>query len=245
MLVALPAPLLASLLLAAQPPRTAAPTTPAPARAEAPVPADPVPVPADLAVSGVVVGPTPERSSAILLAGGRTRTVGVGETAFGGRLVSVTAAAVALDFGGKVVELRVPATAVAAALPRPAAPPARPALPAGAPPEDPETPAREMNRAEVQRRLGEEIPRILAETAVAPVMEEGRVVGVQVTRLPEGSLLTDAGLRTGDVLTRINDTDIDGMGTLIGLWPRLQTATELRATVLRNGQTFSLLVTLR
>ena len=35
------------------------------------------------------------------------------------------------------------------------------------------------------------------------------------------------------------------MGTLIGLWPRLQTATELRAVVLRNGQPFSLLVSLR
>ena len=102
-----------------------------------------------------------------------------------------------------------------------------------------------MNRAEVQRRLGDEIPRILAETAVVPVMEEGRVVGVQVTRLPEGSLLTDAGLRTGDVITRINDTDIDGMGTLIGLWPRLQAATELRATVVRNGQPISLLVSMR
>jgi type II secretory pathway component PulC len=102
-----------------------------------------------------------------------------------------------------------------------------------------------MSRVEVQRRLGEEIPRILAETAVAPVMEEGRVVGVQITRLPEGTLLGDAGLRAGDVLTRINGTDIDGMATLIGLWPRLQTATELRATVLRNGQPFALTVSLR
>jgi type II secretion system protein C len=204
----------------------------------------PAAAPKDLAVVGVVVGTTPERSSAILTSGGRTRTVAVGEGAFGGRLVSVSADGVALEFGGERVELRLP-TAVAAA-PRPPGPAGgRPALPAGAPPEDPETPAREMSRVEVQRRLGEEIPRILAETAVAPVMEEGRVVGVQVTRLPEGSLLTDAGLRTGDVLTRINGTEIDGMATLIGLWPRLQSASELRATVLRNGQPFSLLVSLR
>ena len=200
--------------------------------------------PRDLAVAGVVVGTTPERSSAILTSGGRTRTIALGESAFGGRLVSVTAAGVALEFGGTRVELRLPSEGTA--LPRPAGPsPAHPALPAGAPPEDPETPAREMSRVEVQRRLGEEIPRILAETAVAPVTEEGRVVGVQVTRLPEGSLLTDAGLRTGDVLTRINGTEIDGMATLIGLWPRLQSASELRATVLRNGQPFSLLVSLR
>jgi general secretion pathway protein C len=204
----------------------------------------PAAVPKDLAVTGVVVGATPERSSAILTSGERTRIVAVGESAFGGRLVSVSADAVALDFGGQRVELRLPTAA--AARPRPAgAVTGRPALPPGAPPEDPETPAREMSKVEVQRRLGEEIPRILAETAVAPVMEEGRVVGVQVTRLPEGSLLTDAGLRTGDVLTQINGTEIDGMGTLIGLWPRLQSATELRATVLRGGQPFSISVTLR
>ena len=208
-------------------------------------PLAPVPslAPNDLAVAGVVVGRTPERSSAILTSGGRTRVVAVGESAFGGRLVSVSADGVALEFGAERVALRLP-TATEAAPARPAAA-ARPSLPPGAPPEDPETPAREMSRAEVQRRLGEEIPRILAETAVVPVTEDGRVVGVQVTRLPEGSLLTDAGLRTGDVLTRINDTDIDGMATLIGLWPRLQNASDLRAVVRRGGQTFSLQVSLR
>jgi general secretion pathway protein C len=202
-------------------------------------------VPSDLAVAGVVVGRTPARSSAILASGGKTRVVAVGESAFGARLVSVAADAVILERDGERRELRLPTTVVASALPRPGRATARPALSAGAPPEDPETPAREMNRVEVQRRLGEEIPRILAETAVVPVMEEGRVVGVQVTRLPEGSLLTDAGLRTGDVLTRINDTEIDGMATLIGLWPRLQAASELRAVVVRNGQPFSILVSLR
>ena len=203
----------------------------------------PAAAPRDIAVAGVVVGTTPDRSSAILVSGGRTRVVAVGEAAFGGRLVAVGKESVTLEFGGERVELRLPAAAPA---PPPAAPfTARPALPPGAPPEDPQTPAREMSRVEVQRRLGDEIPRILAETAVAPVMEEGRVVGIQITRMPEGTLLGDAGLRAGDVLTRINGTDIDGMGTLIGLWPRLQNATELRATVLRNGQPFSLAVSLR
>ena len=211
--------------------------------AASPAVASPAP---DLAVAGVVVGSTPARSSAILTSGGKTRVVAVGESAFGARLVSVSAQAVLVERDGERREVRLPATVAASALPRPGgSATARPSLPAGAPPEDPETPAREMNRVEVQRRLGEEIPRILAETAVAPVMEDGRVVGVQVTRLPEGSLLTDAGLRTGDVLTRINDTEIDGMGTLIGLWPRLQTASELRAVVVRNGQPFSILVSLR
>jgi type II secretory pathway component PulC len=102
-----------------------------------------------------------------------------------------------------------------------------------------------LARAEVERRLGTEIPRILAETALAPVTEDGRVVGLAVTRLAEGTVLSDAGLRVGDVLTQINDTPIDGMASLIGLWPRLQGATELRAIVRRGGHPVSLSVTLR
>jgi type II secretion system protein C len=201
--------------------------------------------PADLAVSGVVV--RKDRSTAILSAGGKTRVVAVGDSAFGGRVVSITPEAVALEFGSQRVDLRLPTALQAPA--RPAAPAraaaAAPGVPAGMPPEDPATPAKSMERVEVQRRLGDEIPRILAETAVAPVMEDGRVVGVQLARLAEGSLLTDAGLRAGDVITQINGTEIDGMATLVGLWPRLQSATELRAVVTRNGQPISIVVALR
>jgi type II secretion system protein C len=204
--------------------------------------------PADLAVSGVVVRKTPERSTAILTSGGKTRVVAVGDLVFGGRLVAVGPEEVRLDFAGKAVVLRLPSERQAAArapVPSPASAAPAAAVPPGAPPEDPATPARTMQRAEVQRRLGDEIPRILAETAVTPVMEDGHVVGVQVARLAEGSLLTDAGLRAGDVITQVNGTTIDGMATLIGLWPRLQGATELRAVVTRNGQPVSLVVSLK
>jgi general secretion pathway protein C len=203
--------------------------------------------PADLAVSGVVLRDKAERSTVILSSGGKTRVVGIGDSAFGGRVVSITAEGVTLEFDGVRQVLRLPN---AADLPKQPAPlqPARAAAaaaPLGAPPEDPQTPARTMERAAVEKRLADEIPRILAETAVAPVMEDGRVAGVQLARIPEGSLLTDAGLRVGDVIRQINGTDIDGMGTLVGLWPRLQSATELRAVVVRNGQPVSIVVSLR
>jgi type II secretory pathway component PulC len=102
-----------------------------------------------------------------------------------------------------------------------------------------------MERREVERRLGEEVPRILAETTVAPVTEDGRVTGLALTRVPEGTLLTEAGLQAGDVLTRVNDTAVDGLPALMALWPRLQGATQLQAVVLRNGQPLSLTINLR
>jgi len=64
-------------------------------------------------------------------------------------------------------------------------------------------------------------------------------------RLPEGTLLTDAGLRPGDVLTSVNDVPIDSLSTLISLWPRLQSESDIRAVVLRNGQPVTLNVHLR
>jgi type II secretion system protein C len=204
-------------------------------------PAPEPPAPAIEAV-GVVRSPTPGRSVAILRSAGRTRVVAVGESAFGARLTAIGVETVTLERDGRPLELRL-ASLPSAPAPPPRAVAAAPA--AGQPPEDPATPPREMDRRLVQARLGEEMSRILADTAIAPVMEEGRVVGVQLTRVPEGSLLTDAGLRQGDVLTRINDTQVDGMATLISLWPRLQNATELRAVVLRGGQPFSLRLTLR
>jgi type II secretory pathway component PulC len=151
--------------------------------------------------------------------------------------LSVEAGRVVLDYGASRVEVPLVMSA----------PPASPDLRAAvteARPGDPHAP-RTMDRREVERRLGDEVPRILAETTVVPVTEDGRVTGLALTRVPEGTLLTDAGLQAGDVLTRVNDTAIDGLPSLIALWPRLQGAKDLSAVVLRNGQPVSLTISLR
>ena len=51
----------------------------------------------------------------------------------------------------------------------------------------------------------------------------GRVAGFTLTRHARRHLLSDAGLRPGDVLTEVNGVPIDSLATLIGLWPRMQT----------------------
>jgi len=196
-------------------------------------------VPQDLQLVGLVVARSPERCVAVLRAGGKTRLVSPGEAAFGGRLIAVGVRGASLEFEGQRVEIGLAQATTPlplAPLPREAAvPPAPDAPPA----------VRSMERREVERRLSLEIPRILAETTAVPVMEGGKVTGLALTRIPENSLLTDAGLRPGDVVTQINDTVIDGLPTLIGLWPRLQGAHDLRAVVIRNGVPLSLSVSLK
>jgi general secretion pathway protein C len=197
--------------------------------------------PTDLAAVGVVVARSPESSVAILRSEGRTRVVSVGDPVFGGCLIAVSRHQVSLVFDGERVDLRVRSAGPAPARPPPVVAAAAPAPAASS--KDP--PARVMKREEVQRRLGLEMNRILAETAIRPVTENGRVVGVRFTRVAQSSLLTDAGLRAGDVLTNINGTEIDGMATLISLWPRLQGASALQAKGLRDGRPFSLSLNLQ
>ena len=189
--------------------------------------------PSDLVALGVVVSPRAEASVAILRSGARTRVVSLGETAFGGRVAAIGEKGVWLDFGGERVELKLAAAAQVAVAARPD------------PLEDPATPAREMSRDEVQRRLALETQRILTETTIIPVQDEQHVTGFALTRIPEGSLLSDAGLRPGDVLTAINDVPIDSLTTLMALWPRLQNESRLNALVMRDGRPVSLTVTLR
>lgn len=191
--------------------------------------------PADLQAVGVVIARRAEASVAILHSGGRSRVVCVGETAFGGRVAEISAAGVVLDFDGTRAALRLtagPAPAATAGAPQPAA-------------ADAGTGTLTMDRRDLERRLSLETSRILAETALVPVQNGAQVDGFAITRMPEGTLLSDAGLRPGDVLTEINGTAVDSLATLISLWPRLQSASTVRATVVRGGQPLTLTLSLR
>jgi general secretion pathway protein C len=202
--------------------------------------------PADLAAIGVVVGSSPERSVAILQSGARTRSAGVGDSAFGGRVTAVFRDRVSLDFDGRAVELRlttgkgVPSTPRRAQTrPEASAPPPGEAMGAGGGPR-----RRTLDRADVERRLNEEIPRLM-QAALRPVSEGGRVIGMQVSQIPDGTLLQEVGIQSGDVITDLNGVKVDSLATLAGLWSSLQGASELDATVLRAGVMVGLGVSLR
>jgi type II secretion system protein C len=200
-----------------------------------------------LSAVGVVVATPAEASSAVLASGGHTRVVAVGEKAFGARLVKVTAEAVVVDVDGSAVELR-----IASAPTRQATSTAtrdEPQLPAStagpAPPSSAAPQPLTFDKADVQRRIVVEAPRILAETTATPYYQDGQVGGVSLSRVAEGTIITDAGLRAGDVLVRLNGTQIDGVPSLIGLWGRLQSENQLRAEILRGGEPVTLTVILR
>jgi type II secretion system protein C len=199
----------------------------------------------EVAVVGVVLSRKPELSTAVVQSAGRTRVIGIGDSIGGARVLEISATGLSLERDGERIDLRLRGEVAAgpgagfeaggirtAAAPEPLPPASDPGV-------------KTLLRRDVDARLTTEIPRILAETTMFPVTEEGRVIGFTLTRLPEGTLLSEVGLRPGDVLVRLNDVAIDSFAALISLWPRLQGAPQLRADVLRAGQPASLVVNIK
>lgn len=196
----------------------------------------------ELSVVGVVWSRKPELCAAVVRSAGRTRVIGVGENLAGGRVLSISETGLVIEIAGERQEHRLRGEAFASG-PAPGRAAAAPLAPPEATFEAPGV--RSLSRREVDSRLQTEIPRILSETTLFPVTEEGRVVGYTLTRIPEGTLLSDVGLRPGDVLTDINDSPVTSLATLIALYPKLAGAPQLRATVLRAGQPVSLILNIK
>ncbi len=203
--------------------------------------------PADLEAAGVVLSGPAGTPVAILRSAGRSRAVAVGEKAFDVTLVAVSPQVVTVEADGKRTDIRLSSVSAA---PAPLTPPLAEATAATSQAQAPNAEAaqpsiRTIDRREVERRLALEVPRILAETVAVPVTEDGRIVGLALTRLADGTVLGETGLRAGDVLTKLNDTPVDGLPALLGLWPRFQSESQIRAEVLRNGQPVTLTLNIR
>jgi len=99
---------------------------------------------------------------------------------------------------------------------------------------------RAFPRAVARERLAKEIPVILSETDLAPRVEDGEVRGLRVSRLPDGTLLSESGLLPGDLLVSINGEPLSGIEGLWELIARLVDQEEIRVVVRRRGETLKL-----
>jgi type II secretion system protein C len=95
---------------------------------------------------------------------------------------------------------------------------------------------RELSRSATRERLLREIPVILSETDFAPRIEGGEVRGMGVSRLPDGTLLSESGLLPGDVLLSINGEPVQRVDSLWELVARLLEENEIRVVVRRRGE---------
>ena len=95
---------------------------------------------------------------------------------------------------------------------------------------------RSFSRAEANERLEKEIPVILSDTQLTPRVVEGEVRGLELLRLPDGTVLSQSGLLPGDVLRSINEEPLRGLDSLWRLLAQFADDDELRLVVERRGE---------
>lgn len=95
---------------------------------------------------------------------------------------------------------------------------------------------RSFSRAEASERLEKEMPVILSDTQLTPRVVEGEIRGLELLRLPDGTMLSQAGLLPGDVLRSINEEPLRGLDSLWELLARFAEKDELRLIVERRGE---------
>lgn len=189
---------------------------------------------ADITLSGVVLARS-GRHAATLVSEGRTRSVVAGDRAFGCEVTVIHPARVELRCGAEARTLT-----LATAGPGPSRRLPQEAAVAEAAPADVS-----ITRADLDARLQSEMSRLMTETTLIPVTSRGQVAGFTLSRIPPGTILETLGLKAGDVLVSVNDTPVDSFTTLVGLWPKLQTATGVKAQVIRDGRPLDISVSIK
>jgi type II secretion system protein C len=103
----------------------------------------------------------------------------------------------------------------------------------------------EFNRAEIERRLEEELPLIMQEARFVPNMVNGRVSGFRITGLPTKSILSQIGIRRNDIVKKINDVELDSVEGMLDLYMKFKDENRFEVTIERSGKIIRILYILR
>jgi len=188
---------------------------------------------APFVLDGVIVAEDSANSVALVrrVEAGRAQILRLGQEFHGYSLIEVAKGFVRMQ--GPDSELRLPLTGARS--------PAEPAeAQHGKESEDSEWIRRAFPREAARARLEKEIPVILSETDLTPRVEEGEVRGLSVSRLPDGTLLSESGLLPGDILVSINGEPLVGVDALWEIIARLVDQDEIRIVVRRRGEVLKL-----
>ena len=212
--------------------------------------------PPGVVLEGVIVASNPDASVALVRRQGasRGRSVRVGKTIFGMSLIEVSEEAALFDLGGRQIWLFLDGSAV---VPSPAiagmTEPSGDASPAGdegggevdGESQEEKWIVKTLARTVMEAKIDNEIEAILTHTSIVLHAEDETKSGLEIRHLAEDTLLAELGLMAGDVLLSINETPIDSLSTLTGLYPAFAFEDELNVVADRRGQIVRIIATVR
>jgi general secretion pathway protein C len=90
-------------------------------------------------------------------------------------------------------------------------------------------------RNDLEKQM-QNLPELLTQARAVPNMVAGRVDGFRILDVQDGSLYTNLGIKTGDIIKSVDGEPIDSPAKAMELYNGLRSKNQLRLTVERNGQ---------
>jgi len=78
--------------------------------------------------------------------------------------------------------------------------------------------------------------KIIGIAAIAPKMEGGQSIGMEIRGIRPGTLLTNLGIQNGDILESVNGQPLSNPDTALGAYTTLRTADKFNLSIRRGGR---------
>jgi type II secretion system protein C len=100
-----------------------------------------------------------------------------------------------------------------------------------------DTPAKTqvISRSEIRQRVNN-IDSVIQGLRAGPYRVDGNVEGFKLHRVSSNNILYHLGLRSGDIVKRVNGHPIDSTEKLVGLWESVQGESKFTAAIERGGK---------
>ncbi|MBN1535005.1 MAG: hypothetical protein JXA20_20220 [Spirochaetes bacterium] len=97
-----------------------------------------------------------------------------------------------------------------------------------------------LSKSELQQKISKNMDNALKGIAAKPNNVNGVIDGYYMVRVPPYNLLYSLGIRSGDIIKRINNHPIDSTQKLLQLWDTLMNESKIRVDIERRSQIMTL-----
>lgn len=101
-----------------------------------------------------------------------------------------------------------------------------------------------VDRREVEHTIAN-LNEVITQARAVPVLADGQSVGFKLFRIHRGSIFEKIGLQDGDIVQRVNDTNLTDPTRAVGLLEEVQSMSQIRVNFLRGGKPMTHTYTIR
>jgi len=101
-----------------------------------------------------------------------------------------------------------------------------------------------VDRREVENAVAN-LNEVITQARAVPVLSEGKSTGFKLFSIRQGSIFQKIGLLDGDIVQRVNDTELTDPSKAVGLLEEIQSMGQIRVNFVRSGKLHTYTYTIR